>query len=83
MGDNFQLFCGQRVWNLCEQRQDNWQDKEKFASFWSSILIKVLFMFMYMYMFVRPSVTIRKYYISVVCPSVTASQHQLKAARRA
>ena len=29
-------------------------------------------------MFVHPSVTIRKYYISVVCPSVTASQHQLE-----
>ena len=35
MGDNFQLFCDQSAWNLCEQRQDNWQDKEKFPSFWS------------------------------------------------
>ena len=38
MGDNFQLFCGQRVWNLCEQRQDNWQDKEKFPCFWSFLV---------------------------------------------
>ena len=33
MGDNFQLFCVKSEWNLCEQRQDNWQDKEKFTSF--------------------------------------------------
>ena len=39
MGDNFQLFCGQSAWNLCEQRQDNWQDKEKFPRFWSFFII--------------------------------------------
>ena len=39
MGDNFQLFCVKSEWNLCEQRQDNWQDKEKFPSFWSFFII--------------------------------------------
>ena len=33
LGDNFQLFCVKSQWNLCKQRQDNWQDKEKFTSF--------------------------------------------------
>ena len=40
MGDNFQLFCGQSAWNLCEQRQDNWQDKKKFPRFWSFFITR-------------------------------------------
>ena len=33
MGDNFFYSIMPPHWNLCEQRQDNWQDKENRIEF--------------------------------------------------